>query len=220
MLALIDGIPKVITLKIAIQEYIKFRQQVIRRRTEFELKKAQERAHILAGLRIAIANLDEVISLIRASNDVESARNELMSKFSLDQPQAQAILDMQLRRLAALEIEKLESEYQELQQTIKDLESLLADENKILAVVRDETDEVKKKYGDKRRTEISHDAHDLSREELEAHEQIVITLSQGGYLKRIPSNCSLQIKVEYYQKLVMNFVLIKVEIQEEFLLRI
>ena len=95
---------------------------------------------------------------------------------------------MQLRRLAALEIEKLESEYQELQQTIKDLQELLADENKILAVVKDETDEVKKKYGDKRRTEISHDAHDLSREELEAHEQIVITLSQGGYLKRIPSN--------------------------------
>ena len=118
MLALIDGIPKVITLKLAIQEYIKFRQQVIRRRTEFELKKAQDRAHILAGLRIAIANLDEVIALIRASDDVESARNELMSKFSLDQPQAQAILDMQLRRLAALEIEKLESEYQELQQII------------------------------------------------------------------------------------------------------
>tara|TARA_B100000519_G_scaffold181655_1_gene174096 strand:+ start:12999 stop:15620 length:2622 start_codon:yes stop_codon:yes gene_type:complete len=188
MLALIDGIPKVITLKLAIQEYIKFRQQVIRRRTEFELKKAQDRAHILAGLRIAIANLDEVIALIRASDDVESARNELMSKFSLDQPQAQAILDMQLRRLAALEIEKLESEYQELQQIIKDLQELLADENKILAVVKDETDEVKKKYGDKRRTEISHDAHDLSREELEAHEQIVITLSQGGYLKRIPSN--------------------------------
>jgi DNA gyrase subunit A len=188
MLALIDDIPRVITLKIALQQYIKFRQQVVRRRSEFELKKAEERAHILAGLRIAISNLDEVIKLIRNSQDVESARTGLMSTFDLDQPQAQAILDMQLRRLAALEREKLETEYQELQETIKGLQELLADESKILGVVKEETDEVKAKYGDKRRTTISHDAYDLSREELEAHEQIVITLSQGGYLKRIQSN--------------------------------
>ncbi len=188
MLALIDDIPRVITLKIALKQYIKFRQQVVRRRSEFELKKAEERAHILAGLRIAISNLDEVIKLIRNSQDVESARTGLMSTFDLDQPQAQAILDMQLRRLAALEREKLETEYQELQETIKGLQELLADESKILGVVKEETDEVKAKYGDKRRTTISHDAYDLSREELEAHEQIVITLSQGGYLKRIQSN--------------------------------
>ena len=188
MLALIDDIPRVITLKIALQQYIKFRQQVVRRRSEFELKKAEERAHILAGLRIAISNLDEVIKLIRNSQDVESARTGLMSTFDLDQPQAQAILDMQLRRLAALEREKLETEYQELQETIKGLQELLADESKILGVVKEETDEVKAKYGDKRRTTISHDAYDLSREELEAHEQIVITLSQGGYLRRIQSN--------------------------------
>jgi len=188
MLALIDDIPRVITLKIALQQYIKFRQQVVRRRSEFELKKAEERAHILAGLRIAISNLDEVIKLIRNSQDVENARTELMSTFDLDQPQAQAILDMQLRRLAALEREKLEQEYQELQETIRGLQELLGDESKILDVVKEETEEVKSKYGDKRRTTISHDAYDLSREELEAHEQIVITLSQGGYLKRIQSN--------------------------------
>ena len=188
MLALIDDIPRVITLKIALQQYIKFRQQVVRRRPEFELKKAEERAHILAGLRIAISNLDEVIKLIRNSQDVENARTGLMSTFDLDQPQAQAILDMQLRRLAALEREKLEQEYQELQETIRGLQELLGDEGKILGVVKEETEEVKSKYGDKRRTTISHDAYDLSREELEAHEQIVITLSQGGYLKRIQSN--------------------------------
>ena len=188
MLALIDDIPRVITLKIALQQYIKFRQQVVRRRSEFELRKAEERAHILAGLRIAISNLDEVITLIRNSQDVENARTGLMATFDLDQPQAQAILDMQLRRLAALEREKLEQEYQQLQETIKGLQELLGDESKILDVIKDETEEVKSKHGDKRRTTISHDAYDLSREELEAHEQIVITLSQGGYLKRIQSN--------------------------------
>ena len=188
MLALIDGKPALLTLKTAVQQYIKFRQEVIRRRTEFELKKAEDRAHILAGLRIAIQNLDEVIALIRSSDDVEAARTELMSKFDLDQPQAQAILDMQLRRLAALEIEKLENEYQDLQKLIKDLKDLLADEDKIRAVVKDETEELRTKVADKRRTQISSADWDLSREELEAHEQIVITYSQGGYVKRIPSD--------------------------------
>lgn len=188
MLALIDGKPALVTLKTAIQQYIKFRQQVIRRRTEFELKKAEDRAHILAGLRIAIQNLDDVIKLIRSSDDVESARVGLMSKFNLDQPQAQAILDMQLRRLAALEIEKLEKEYQDLQETIKNLKDLLSDEDKIRTVVKEETEELKSKIGDKRRTKISTAEWDLSREELEAHEQIVITYSQGGYVKRIPSD--------------------------------
>ena len=188
MLALIDSKPAIVTLKTAIQQYIKFRQQVVRRRTEFELKKAENRAHILAGLRIAIQNLDDVIKLIRNSDDVESARTGLMSKFDLDQPQAQAILDMQLRRLAALEIEKLEKEYQDLQEIIKNLKALLADEDKIRTVIKEETEELKSKIGDKRRTKISTAEWDLSREELEAHEQIVITYSQGGYVKRIPSD--------------------------------
>ena len=146
MLALIDGKPEVITLKTALQQYVKFREEVVRRRAEFELRKAQERAHILAGLRIAISNLDEVIQLIRASDDVETARNGLMSRFDLDQPQAQAILDMQLRRLAALEREKLEEEYTQLQETIKGLEILLADQGKIREVIKEETEETKKKY--------------------------------------------------------------------------
>ena len=188
MLALIDSTPRVITLKTALQQYVLFRQQVVRRRAEYELRRAQERAHILAGRRIAISNLDEVIQLIRNSDDVESARNGLMNRFALDQPQAQAILDMQLRRLAALEREKLEQEYQDLQETIRGLEALLSDENKILNVVKDETEEIKKKIGDKRRTKISSEAWDLSREELEAHEQIVVTYSQGGYVKRIPAD--------------------------------
>jgi DNA gyrase subunit A len=188
MLALIDSTPRVITLKTALQQYVLFRQQVVRRRAEYELRRAQERAHILAGLRIAISNLDEVIQLIRNSDDVENARNGLMNRFALDQPQAQAILDMQLRRLAALEREKLEQEYQDLQETIRGLEALLSDENKILNVVKDETEEIKKKIGDKRRTKISSEAWDLSREELEAHEQIVVTYSQGGYVKRIPAD--------------------------------
>ena len=188
MLALIDRTPRVITLKTALQQYVLFRQQVVRRRAEYELRRAQERAHILAGLRIAISNLDEVIQLIRNSDDVESARNGLMNRFALDQPQAQAILDMQLRRLAALEREKLEQEYQDLQETIRGLEALLSEENKILNVVKDETEEIKKKIGDKRRTKISSEAWDLSREELEAHEQIVVTYSQGGYVKRIPAD--------------------------------
>ena len=188
MLALVDGMPRTITLRVALQQFIAFRQEVIRRRTEFELRRARERAHILAGLRIAISNMDEVIRLIRASESAEAARAQLMTRFGLDERQSQAILDMQLRRLAALERERLETEYQALQTTIQGMEELLADESKILTQVKEETDNIKKKYGEKRRTEISGDAHDLSREELEAHEQIVVTLSQGGYVKRIAAS--------------------------------
>ena len=185
MLAIVEGTPRVFTLKQALQHFITFRQQVITRRSEYELKRARERAHILAGLRIAISNLDAVIALIRASEDAEAARNGLMTQFSLDQPQAQAILDMQLRRIAALERERLEQEYRELQDTIRGLEELLADTSKVLAEVKTETQQLKKKFGQPRRTEISLDAHELSREELEAHEPVVVTLSQAGYIKRI-----------------------------------
>ena len=188
MLALVDGMPQIITLKQALSHFISFRQQVIRRRTEFELKRARERSHILAGLRIAISHLDEVIRLIRGSESAESARTELIARFGLDERQAQAILDLQLRRLAALERQRLEQEYQELQEAIRGMEELLADESKVLAEVRNETGELKKKYGSKRRTEISRDAYDISREELEPHEQIVVTLSRGGYIKRIPAS--------------------------------
>ncbi len=188
MLALVDKMPRVITLRQALQQFLEFRQEVIRRRTEFELAKARQRAHILAGLRIAISHLDEVISLIRESESAQAARQQLIARFGLDDDQAQAILDMQLRRLAALEREQLEKEYQELQGSIREMEELLADEKKILAEVKKELRALKKKHGDERRTEISGEASDLSREELEPHEQIVVTISQGGYIKRIPAN--------------------------------
>ena len=185
MLALVNGSPQVVDLRSALQHFIEFRQEVVTRRSEFELRKARERAHILAGLRIAISHLDEVIALIRGSADAESARKALMERFGLDEPQAQAILDMQLRRLAALERERLENEYDELQKTIKGLEELLADPAKVLAEVKKETQQIKRKYGEPRKTDITDDAYDFSRAELEAHEQVVVTLSQGGYIKRI-----------------------------------
>ena len=187
MLALVNGNPRTITLRTALQQFLEFRQQVVTRRAEYDLRRARERAHILAGLRIAIGNLDAVIALIRSSEDAEAARNGLMTRFGLDQPQAQAILDMQLRRIAALERERLEAEYQQLQTTIAGLEELLADPSKVLAEVKGETLQLKKTFGEKRRTRISDEAHDLSREELEAHEPVVITLSKAGYIKRIPA---------------------------------
>ena len=188
MLALVDGTPQVVTLKQALQHYIGFRREIITRRSEFELKRARARAHILAGLRIAISNLDAVIALIRQSQDVDTARTGLIRRFGLDEPQAQAILDMQLRRIAALERERIESEYQELQATIRELEELLADPEKVLAEVKSETLTLKKRFGQKRLTQITDDAHELDRKQLEPHEQVVITLSEGGYIKRIPAN--------------------------------
>ena len=188
MLALVDKMPRVITLRQALQQFLEFRQEVIRRRTEFELAKARQRAHILAGLRIAISHLDEVINLIRNSESAQAARQQLIARFGLDDDQAQAILDMQLRRLAALEREHLEKEYREIQDSIRKMEELLADDRKILAEVKKELRALKKKHGDERRTEISGEASDLAREELEPHEQIVVTLSQGGYIKRIPAS--------------------------------
>ena len=188
MLALVEGTPRVFTLRQALQYYIDFRRRVVTLRSEFRLRRARERAHILAGLRIALANLDEVISLIRSSKDGETARNGLMERFGLDKPQAQAILEMQLRRIAALERERLEQEYQDLEKTIRGLEELLGDPANVLAEVRQETRELKKKFGQPRRTAISDEAYSFSREELEAHEQVVVTLSQGGYIKRIPAS--------------------------------
>ncbi len=188
MVALVDGTPRTLTLKQAIQYYIDFRQEVVTRRSQYELRKARERAHILEGLRKAISMLDLVIFIIRNARDVEAAKQGLMEQLQLDDVQAQAILDMQLRRIAALEREKLEAEYQELMATIRELEELLASPAKLLAVVRKETQELKKKFGQPRRTEISDEDHDFSREELEAHEQVVVTLSQAGYIKRISAN--------------------------------
>ena len=186
MIALVDGTPRMLTLKQALRHYIEFREEVVRRRAEFDLKKAKARLHVLEGLRIAIDNLDEVIALIRASADVEEARTNLMTRFDLSEIQAQAILDMQLRRLAALEREKIENEYNELLAVVADLEELLADAGKILAVVRKETHELKRKYGDERRTEVHpEELGDWRREDTEPREDVVITLSRNGYVKRV-----------------------------------
>jgi len=188
MLALIDGQPRVISLKTALQQYIRFRQEVIVRRSQYELARAKERAHILEGLKIALDNLDEVITVIRGSQSAESARRNLMTTFSLSQPQAQAILDMQLRRLAALERKKVNDEYTEVLKTIAYLEDLLANPRKVLFLIKEDTGEVKEKYGDARRTEIvEEEPKEFAEADLVAHRKVVLTLSNRGYIKRMPN---------------------------------
>ncbi|MBF8266807.1 MAG: gyrA [Dehalococcoidia bacterium] len=189
MLALVDGQPQVLSLKRILRHYVDFRCLVITRRAKFDLKKAQDRAHILEGLRIALSNLEEVIRLIRQAANVETARAGLMERFSLSQIQAQAILDMQLRRIAALERERIEEEYQQLEKTIRELEALLADPQKVLAEVKSETGKLRTDYGDDRRTEVLDEQPDApTREELVPHQEMVITLTQRGYIKRMPAN--------------------------------
>lgn len=187
MVALVDGQPRVLSLKPALQHFIEFRRNVVRRRAEYDLTRARERAHILEGLTVALDNLDAVIALIRASNDVETARSGLMTQFGLTEAQAQAILDMQLRRLAALERERIANEHIELQTRIADLEDLLGNPEKVLAIVKEETRELRKTYGQNRRTELT-DAEltDATDEDLIPHADNVITLSDRGYLKRLP----------------------------------
>jgi len=187
MLALVDGQPKVIGLKTALNQYIIFRQDVIIRRTKFDLKKAKERAHILEGLKIALDNLDAVITTIRNSHSVESARKNLIEKFSLSEIQAQAILDMQLRRLAALERKKINDEYTEVLKTIAYLEDLLANPRKVLFLIKEDVIDVKGKYGDQRRTEIiAEELGQLSEEDLIHHQKVAIVLTTRGYIKRMP----------------------------------
>ena len=187
MLALVDGAPRVLTLKAALQHFIDFRREVIARRSRFQLKKAQERAHILEGLKIALDHLDAIIAIIRQSPGVEDARTNLMQMFNLTQVQTQAILDMQLRRIVALEREKINEEYTETIKRINYLEDLLANPRKVLFLVKDETLEVKSKYADPRCTAIvDQEAVAFSKEDLIAHEEAVITLSHRGYVKRIP----------------------------------
>jgi DNA gyrase subunit A len=187
MLALVDGQPRVISLKEALEYYILFRQEVITRRSKFELAGAKARAHILEGLKIALDHIDEVIKTIRESETAEAARKNLMSKFGLSQIQAQAILDMQLRRLANLERNKILEEYEQVLKTIAYLEDLLANKKKMLFLVKEEIGQLKSKYGDARRTEISEQAvMDFVIEEV-PHERVVVTLSGRGFIKRIPA---------------------------------
>ena len=187
MLALVDGQPQVLPLKRSLTLFVEHRQEVIRRRSEFLLKRAQDRDHIVQGLLLALERMDEVIQIIRASQDVEAARNNLMETLDLTQVQAQAILDMQLRRLAALERERLEIEHQELLNTIASLEELLASPDKVLAAVKSETEKLKKDYGDARRTVIHPDeVEEQSAEQFITHQDMMVTLSQRGYIKRVP----------------------------------
>jgi DNA gyrase subunit A len=187
MLALVDGQPQTLGLKKMLEHYITYRREVVRRRTEFDLARAQERAHILEGLKIALDNLDAVIATIRAAADVEAARSALIAQFSLTEVQANAILEMQLRRLAALERKKIEDEYRSIIKLIGELEDLLANPRKILVVIKDELDDLEKRYGDPRKTRIQADANrELTAEDLVASEDVVVTLSQRGYIKRQP----------------------------------
>jgi DNA gyrase subunit A len=186
LLALVNGEPRLLTLKRALQIYIEHRLDVITRRTQFELQKAQARAHILEGLLIALANLDEVIQTIRQSPDVETAKERLISRFKLSDLQAQAILDMQLRRLAALERQKIEDEHRELMQHIEQLEDLLAHPKKILGLIQEDLIEMAEKYGDERRTRIAANASgDLNEEDLVTDEAILISITERGYIKRV-----------------------------------
>jgi len=186
MLALVDGQPRVISLKEALQYYIDFRHTVITRRSRFELKEAKARAHILEGLKIALDNIDRVIATIRKSETVEVARQSLMADFGLSQTQAQAILDMQLRRLANLERRKILDEYTEVLKNISYLEDLLANPRRMLLLIKGEVDELKSKYGDPRRTEIvEHGVVQFREEDLIPHQRMVVTLSNRGYVKRV-----------------------------------
>ena len=187
LLALVDGQPRLLSLKRALQLFVEHRHRVITRRTEFDLAKAKHRAHILEGLRIALANLDAVIKTIRESPDADTARARLMERFKLTEIQAQAILDMQLRRLAALERQKIEDEYQQVMQTIAHLEDLLAHPHKILTLVKDDCVALRDKYGDPRRTRIAAEAtEEMSIEDLVADEEVLIQLTERGYIKRLP----------------------------------
>jgi DNA gyrase subunit A len=186
LLALVDGEPRLLSLKRALQLYVEHRRVVITRRSEFELAKARARAHVLEGLLIALGHLDEVIQTIRKSPDADVAKERLMKQFSLTDIQAQAILDMQLRRLAALERKKIEDEHKEDKAQIARLEDLLANPKKILALIRDDLADVSEKYGDPRRTRISPEATEEFREEdLVADEAVLVSLTERGYIKRV-----------------------------------
>ena len=186
-IALVNGRPKQLNLKDMISEFIKFRLEVIVRRTQFDLKKAEERAHILEGLIKAIDNLDEVIRIIRSSKTVEEAREKLMASLDLSEIQAKAILEMRLQKLVSLEMIKLREEYEALQVTIADLKDILASEGRQRALIKDELTELKERYGDSRRTQISFAEGDINIEDMIPNEEVVVTISSLGYIKRTSS---------------------------------
>ena len=186
MLALVNNQPRVMSLEEMLCHYLDHRRQMVRRRTQYDLDRAEARAHVLEGLRIAVKNIDAVIKLIRAAKNVQQAQDGLMEKFKLTETQAKAILEMRLQRLTGLEREKIETEYKEVTKLINSLKKILSSEKAILDVVRKELLEVKEKYGDERRTEIVGETADFRIEDLIADEDMVITISHGGYIKRLP----------------------------------
>jgi len=187
MVALVDNTPQTCGLKLILEEYIKHRHDVIRRRSEFELREAKAREHILEGLKIAVDHIDEVISIIKKSKDADEAKGKLMKRFGLSDLQTTAILDMQLRRLAALERQKIEDELAMIRETIAYLEDLLAHPEKILKVIKTEILKLKEKYGDNRKTKVfKSKVGEFSEEQLIANENVIITMSESGYIKRLP----------------------------------
>jgi DNA gyrase subunit A len=189
MLALVDGEPQVVTLKAYNELFVSHRQEIIIREREFELAKAREREHILEGLLIALDNLDEVINTIRNSKDADIARTNLMEKFKLSEIQAQAILDMQLRRLAALERLKIEEEYKEIQKLIAELLDILGKPERVIAIISEELAQIAEKFGDERRTKVfKGKVGEINEEDLVASENVIITVSEKGYIKRMPDN--------------------------------
>lgn len=187
MLAIVNGAPKILSLKQILQHYLEHQESVVRRRTEFELKKAQNRAHIVAGLRIALDHIDEIINIIRNSQTSEVAKNELMNNYGLSDRQAQAILDMRLVRLTGLEREKIEDEYQKLMAAIADYKDILAHRERINQIIYDELMEIQKRFGDERRTELQvGDITNIEDEDLIEEEDIIVALTHNGYIKRLP----------------------------------
>ena len=184
MLALVKGRPKVLTLKEMMEEFLKHRNEVIVRRTQFELDAAERRAHILEGFIIALDNIDEVIKTIKQSKDTPTASSNLQSRFSLSEIQAKAILEMRLQRLTGLERDKIQAEYREIIQLIEKLRSILASKELQMQIISDELAEIRKKYGDERRTEIVHDARDFTLEDMIANEEMIVTISHKGFIKR------------------------------------
>jgi DNA gyrase subunit A len=186
--ALVDGVPKTLSLLELLRHYLEFQRQVIVRRSKFELRKAEERAHVLEGYLIALDNLDEVIALIRGAADTDDARTKLMKKFELSEIQAQAILDLRLRALTALERKRVEQEHKDLKERIAELRAILGDESRVMALIREELLEIREIYGknDSRRTEIVHSEGELDLEDLIAEEDMVIAITRSGYIKRLP----------------------------------
>ncbi len=186
MVALVDGVPKTLSLLELIHHYVDHQREVVTRRTQYELRRAEARAHILEGLLVALDNLDAVIKLIRASSDPDTAREGLISQFELSREQAQAILDMRLQRLTALEADKVRAEHADLMERIGELRAILGDEAKVMAIVKEELAEVVESYGDERRTELAHFEGDVGIEDMIADQQMVISLTASGYVKRLP----------------------------------